>query len=218
MANKNTKTVTRKRPFPPVAITVTNNIDARGSSEQLIDSLPRILQDASERVRSEIISAIRGRPVQRAEAAEPALLKMTRRFVKVSSSGHALADDAKDWEGVYDRATGLISGRKLLPGEANWSDSMKKAAAATLCGAPARAPTIQERLSIVDYERHSPALNTDFFDASEKSAWEWTSTKYASSPSDGAWGVYLGSGCSFWNGQSSHYLVRAVRAGQPVGL
>ncbi len=135
------------------------------------------------------------------------------RFTKVSAAGALLPDSATEWEGVFDRTTGLVWGRALLPGETNWSDSVKKAAKATLCGAAARAPTIQERLSIFDYERCEPALDTNYFAADETSAWEWTSTP-AKSPSGYAWSVYLGDGNSNRNGQCYRFHVRAVRAGQ----
>lgn len=151
--------------------------------------------------------------------AKPAALSAPvagERFTKVSSAGALLPMSATEWEGVYDATTGLIWGRAVLPGEANWQDSLKKAAAATLCGAPARAPTIQERPSIVDYERADPALDTDFF-KNDGFVWEWTSTP-AKSPSGLAWFVSLGYGGSYRDGQSYLNFVRAVRAGQLFGI
>jgi hypothetical protein len=139
------------------------------------------------------------------------------RFWKVGTDGRVVPDSAKDWEGVYDASTRLIWGRKLLAGEHEWKDALKVAAAATLCGAPARAPTIQERLSIVDYTRTEPALDIAFFDPTEKNAWEWTSTP-ASAPSGCAWLVFLGGGFSLRDNQSLRFHVRAVRAGQPIGF
>lgn len=139
------------------------------------------------------------------------------RFWKVAADGRVVPDDAKDWEGVYDASARLIWARKLLAGAHAWADAQKVAAAATLCGAPARAPTIQERLSIVDYSRTEPALNTSFFDPSEKNGWEWTSTP-AAAPSGDAWYVCLGYGGSGRNLQSLRNRVRAVRAGQPLGF
>jgi hypothetical protein len=137
-------------------------------------------------------------------------------FVKVSADGRALPKSATEWEGVYDPRTNLIWGRHVLAGEHNYADAQKVAGQATLCGAPARAASIQERLTITDYAKHSPALDTDFF--ANQSGWEWTSTPYASSPRGGAWGVGLGYGGAYWSFQSNHNLVRAVRAGQPIGL
>jgi hypothetical protein len=140
----------------------------------------------------------------------------TDRFHKVSADGKVLPASAKEWEGVYDSTTSLIWGRKLLSGEFTHADAVKAAAAITLCGKPARAPTIQERLSIVDYSRTEPAIDISVFDPSERNAWEWTSTK-AASPSVYAWIVDLGDGYSGRYYQSNRYYVRAVRAGQPFG-
>jgi hypothetical protein len=139
------------------------------------------------------------------------------RFFKVSKEGRVLPASAKEWEGVYDSDTGLIWGRALVTGgERTWAEALKAAAATTLCGAPARAPTIRERISITDFEKHSPALDTAFF--AKESGWEWTSTPDAESPSDSAWGVTLGYGYASRGNQSARLHVRAVHAGQPLGL
>ncbi len=153
-----------------------------------------------------------------ARTIEVELVKMpASRFTKVSKDGKALPASATDWEGVYDAETGLIWARCLLAGgERTHAEAMKAASEATLCGAPARAPTIQERTGITDYAKHSPALDTAFF--KKEAGWEWTSTKDAESPSDCAWLVGLGYGYASRNGQSGRGLVRAVRAGQPIGL
>jgi hypothetical protein len=138
------------------------------------------------------------------------------RFTKVSKEGKALPLSATDWEGVYDFESGLIWGRTVLPDEHNWKDALKKASETTLCGAPARAPTVKERFEINDLTKHSPALDTRYF--AKDSGWEWTSTVDAGSPSGCAWIVGLGRGFAFRHGQGLRFLVRAVRAGQPIGL
>jgi hypothetical protein len=137
-------------------------------------------------------------------------------FVKVSADGRALPKSATEWEGVYDPRTNLIWGRHVLAGEHNYADAQKVAGQATLCGATARAASIHERLTITDYAKHSPALDTEYF--AEQSGWEWTSTLYASSPRGFAWFVYLGGGGAHWYLQSFRGHVRAVRAGQSIGL
>ena len=76
-----------------------------------------------------------------------------------------------------------------------------------------RLPTIQELLTLVDYERTSPAIDPAFECSSE---WYWSSTPYASSPSLFAWIVSFGYGGSSWYGQDGEYRVRAVRAGQSL--
>jgi hypothetical protein len=98
----------------------------------------------------------------------------------------------------------------------NHADAMRAAGAVKLLGASDwRAPTIQERLSIVDYARIDPALDTDYFDGS--SVWEWTGT-IAAAPSEYAWVVNSDGGLSYRYPQSGRGYVRAVRAGQQLGL
>jgi hypothetical protein len=171
---------------------------------RLTTALERIAELLTPRITIEISVRI--------PAARPAA-----RFTKVSAAGALLPDTATEWEGVLDSSTGLVWGRKLLPGEANWKDSLKKASEAKLCGGTARAPTIQERLSIVDYDRADPAIDTNYFDSSEPYAWEWTSTP-AKSPSVCAWVVLLGDGATYRDAQAFRFRVRAVLAGQSLGL
>jgi hypothetical protein len=75
-------------------------------------------------------------------------------------------------------------------------------------------PTIRELLSLVDYGRTSPAIDPAF---ECDSAWYWTSTPYAGSPSGSAWIVGFSYGYSYWGAQDYEFSVRAVRAGQIVG-
>jgi len=116
---------------------------------------------------------------------------------------------------VYDAQTNLTWTRKLVSAEtSNHADAMKAAAAVRLGGfTDWRAPTIQERLSIVDYERSEPAIDTSVFE-SPSSGWEWTSTPYKPSPGD-AWLVGFNnghSGAAHRDGYDG--FVRAVRPGQ----
>lgn len=119
---------------------------------------------------------------------------------------------------VYDRKTNLTWSRELVPGGSrNWKDSLAAAAAVRLLGKEDwRAPTLEERLSINDYTKHSPALDTAHF--AKESGWEWTSTPDAEDPSFYAWGVGLGYGHSSRSFRSYRYLVRAVRAGQQLAF
>ena len=116
-----------------------------------------------------------------------------------------------DGDTVRDAQSGLIWTRNTLPGaRRKWGDA-KKAAEECRAGGFTdwRLPTIQELLSIVDYERLEPSTDPVF---ECESSWYWTDTPYASSPSDCAWGVNFGDGHSFWSGQSGEGFVRAVRA------
>jgi 23S rRNA pseudoU1915 N3-methylase RlmH len=137
------------------------------------------------------------------------------RFVNLDADGKPTTGEHV---AVYDRKTNLTWSRELVAGGSrNWKDSLAAAAAVRLLGKDDwRAPTLEERLSINDYTKHSPALDTEYF--AKESGWEWTSTPDAESPSDGAWFVSLGFGGSYRSYQSSHYSVRAVRAGQALAF
>jgi hypothetical protein len=139
------------------------------------------------------------------------------RFTKIDLHGQYVADSVTDWVAVYDSAHDLTWTRKVLDcGAVPWADAMKAAGNMRLFGkSDWRAPTIREQLSIVDYERYEPALDTAYFDGDH--GWSWTST-LAKSPSVFAWVVYLGDGYSLRAPQSNHAFVRAVRAGQPLAL
>lgn len=119
---------------------------------------------------------------------------------------------------VRDRSTGLEWSRENVPG-----GTMKWAAAKEACKALKlgghddwRLPTIRELLTLVDYERHDPAIDTEAFKC--ESATYWTSTPAASSPGVCAWVVYFHCGSADWGGQGSSYRVRAVRASQSLDL
>ena len=118
-----------------------------------------------------------------------------------------------DGDTVHDARTGLIWSRATLPGaRRNWKDAQKAAAACTLGGlSDWRLPTVQELLSIVDYERTEPAIDPVF---ECEDSWYWTSTPLASSPSVCAWIVDFGNGLSGWDDQDYGGVVRAVRPGQ----
>jgi hypothetical protein len=118
---------------------------------------------------------------------------------------------------VTDTLTGLMWTRENIPGgKRNWAEAKKVAAAATTGGhTDWRLPTIRELLTLVDYERSDPAIDTDVLKCD--SAWYWSSTPYQPSPGDYAWYVYFGYGGSNWLNQDDEGFVRAVRAGQIVG-
>jgi hypothetical protein len=115
-------------------------------------------------------------------------------------------------EMVGDSATGLVWAQKSL-GEMNWAKA-KDACANLRVGGHSdwRLPTIRELLTLVDYERHDPCIDTDFFEC--KSTYYWTSTPAHSNPADSAWIVYFGNGGALWDDQDNGYRVRAVRASQ----
>jgi hypothetical protein len=148
-------------------------------------------------------------PQKKAAKSKPA----AARFVKLSSTGKELAPTAKTWAQVLDRETDLIWMADTLGAGTRykWAEA-KAAAAAVRIGKNSdwRLPTIKELLSLVDYERFSPAIDTAFFKA--ESSWYWSSTPGASSPADCAWYVNFYYGYAYVDGQLSTAFVRAVRS------
>jgi Protein of unknown function (DUF1566) len=123
-----------------------------------------------------------------------------------------------DGDIVLDRTTGLEWSRENVPGGTmNWK------AAAEACGklklgahTDWRLPTIRELLTLVDYERHNPAIDTDAFKC--ESSYYWTSTPLHSSPGVYAWVVDFSGGGAYWGSQDYGHVVRAVRASQSFDL
>jgi hypothetical protein len=115
-----------------------------------------------------------------------------------------------------DARTGLVWTRETLAGgRRKWADAKTAAADCRIGGfTDWRLPTIQELLSIVDYRRSEPAIDTAF---QCESTWYWSSTPSASSPSDFAWLVNFNGGYSGCYDQGYEGFVRAVRPGQLIG-
>ena len=72
-----------------------------------------------------------------------------------------------------------------------------------------RLPTIQELLTLVNYEKHNPPCNlkdtaTNFY---------WASSSFVSDSSY-AWLVHFNYGYDYWGDKSFSYLVRCVRDGK----
>jgi hypothetical protein len=138
------------------------------------------------------------------------------RFMKLDAKFQPVPGNAvgSAWVYTHDRTTDLVWAR------AESSEEMNHEAAAKFCAAVGdgfRMPTIQERLSLVDYDRHEPAIDTAFFD-SQKSGWSWTSTDAAWSKdaktgkASAAWVVSLGDGYAYGGRRGDGAFVRAVRS------
>jgi hypothetical protein len=119
---------------------------------------------------------------------------------------------------VYDAETNLTwTTAPLECGSVPWKDALQACANYRLFGKDDwRAPTVKERVSIVDYAKIGPALYSEF--SAGGASYEWTSTPDAESPSDFAWFVNLRYGDVDRDYQTNHSYVRAVRAGQPLEL
>jgi hypothetical protein len=131
------------------------------------------------------------------------------RFCKLDALGNELPADAATWSQVLDRETGLIWLADPLA-RAPWKKAIAAAAECAEGGFAWRAPTIREQLSLVDYERFDPAIDTTFFRG--EAAWFWTSTPDASSPGAFAWFVAFSGGYAYYDDQGSRGFVRPVRS------
>ena len=133
-------------------------------------------------------------------------------FLKLDATGKLTAGHHV---AVYDRRTTLIwtadplqSGKTLIQ-----PDAMAAASKLRLLGRTDwRGPTIEELLSIIDYTRFDPAVDTEYFRG--PFGWTWASTIVASAPASDVWNVYLGSGLSARSRTDDRDFARAVRAGQ----
>lgn len=137
------------------------------------------------------------------------------RFTRYDLHGAVVPSDGV---AVYDAETNLTwTAAPLECGSVPWKDALKACSNHRLFGKDDwRAPTLKERISIVDYSKVGPALYAEF--AAGDASWEWTSTPDAESPSGGAWVVDLRYGYVGRSIQTYHDGVRAVRAGQLLGL
>ena len=158
----------------------------------------------------------------RVERLEKAVLFPARAKLEPSSRFVNLGPDGRPTTGkhvaVYDHQTGLTWAAAPLGGDEGLQHeaAMKACSELDLLGHNDwRAATIQELLSIVDYTRCDPAVDTSHFLGPY--GWTWSST-IAAAPSGYAWNVYLGDGYSSRSRQGGHGRVRAVRAGQSLAL
>ena len=115
---------------------------------------------------------------------------------------------------ITDNATGLVW-EAVSRGPMPWREAMDSCAALHLAGhADWRLPTIEELLTLVDYERHNPACDPVL---EMRSYNYWSSSTYQVNPSY-AWVVDFDSPGTDDDNKASSYAVRAVRAGsRPFG-
>jgi hypothetical protein len=132
------------------------------------------------------------------------------RFVKLDDAGAELPADAATWSQVLDRETNLVWLADPLPKALAHKKAMDAAAKCDVGGQVWRAPTIREQLSLVDYDRFNPAINTDFFRC--QSDWFWTASPWADSPASGAWLVFFSYGNAYYYHHGYGAFVRPVRS------
>jgi len=131
------------------------------------------------------------------------------RFCKLDDAGNELPVEAESWSQVLDRETNLAWLADPLDA-APWKKAIAAAGKCDVGGFIWRAPTIREQLSLVDYERFNPAIDTTFFRC--PSEWFWTSSPWASSPGSFAWFVGFDGGAATYSPHGGKCFVRPVRS------
>ena len=127
----------------------------------------------------------------------------------VVGSDHIVTDNGTGlvWA-AYDDEAGCNNGGSL-----DWGSAITYCEGLTFAGqSDWRLPNIKELVSIVDYGRFSPAIDTAIFPTA-KSRRYWSSTTSASSTGY-AWFVYFGNGYVGSSDKADTSYVRAVRGGQ----
>lgn len=139
----------------------------------------------------------------------PPVAQPTTRFTRLMVPGQS------EHVAVYDAHTNLTWSAGII-GEGTWQEAQKLAADCRLLGRDGwRLPTIQELLSLIDYERYDPVVDPEIFRGPY--GWTWTSTVSAL-PSGCARCVHLDDGNSDFSHQDYRSRARAVRAGQCLDL
>ncbi len=134
-------------------------------------------------------------------------------WVLHSSYGWAIGPYTVYGDMVIDEGTGLVwqNDADVTSKELTWEETFAYCENLTLGGYDDwRLPNIRELRSIVDYTRHSPAIDTTIFSC--ESSHYWSSTSGAGG-SDYAWSVYFNYGYSNRHGKFNSYYIRCVRGG-----
>jgi hypothetical protein len=138
------------------------------------------------------------------------------RFVNLGANGKPTTGEHV---AVLDRHTGLTwTAAPLNAGQGfTHEDALKACSAVTLLGKRDwRAPTVQELLSIIDYDRWNPAVDPAHFKGPYSWTWASTLVKGEGAPSGCARDVSLSGGYSCWDSQDDRGQALAVRASQSL--
>ena len=119
---------------------------------------------------------------------------------------------------VTDIKTGLMWQQATAPGGGyTWAEAMEYCKNISLGGhSDWRLPTIKELVSIVDFGRFEPSINTDYF-PDTKASYYWSSTTNANY-TDYARHMHFHNGYDHNHPKSGYSYVRAVRGGQSGSL
>jgi Protein of unknown function (DUF1566) len=153
------------------------------------------MQTLGNKLRSVIEDQLRSATPRQVLAIASALCTDEVEIVNAAAAPAPARFEIRD-EVVLDRRTGLMWTRGNVPGgRMPWATAQKAAAGVSLGGhSDWRLPTIRELLTIVDYERSSPSIDTSLFEC--ESAWYWSATPYKPSPGGYAWFVNFNDGYS----------------------
>ena len=118
---------------------------------------------------------------------------------------------------VTDASTGLMWQGGKSGNTMTWEDALSYCENLNLGGfTDWRLPNIKELLSLVDYNRTDPSINTTYFPDTQQSNY-WSSTtglsEYGRATS---WYVEFEAGCGDTDANNDTWYVRAVRGGNPV--
>ena len=114
---------------------------------------------------------------------------------------------------VIDHATGLIWHQPGSDEKLEWEEAKKWVRELNVRGHFGyndwRLPTLEEAASLLESDKSNGLYIDPVF--SNYQEWVWTGDEYGS---EGAWGVYFGSGLVFWVNFDSGFYVRPVRSGK----
>ena len=123
---------------------------------------------------------------------------------------------------VADTRSGLLWQQTVEAGSYTWAEANEYCAELPLAGTSWRVPTEAELQSIVDFGRHSPAIDPVAFPGTPdgtapegtSQSWFWSSSRGSNSGS--LWIVTFDRGLSFEDTATSHRHVRCVHSSAPV--
>jgi len=139
-------------------------------------------------------------------AGEIPVEKLSQRYSLDATPTFEIVDD----DVAINLATGQYWLRPYVPGGVRkWKEGMEAANKVDVRGWKWRAPTARELLTLPDYEKEQPAINTIVFPGTGND-FVWSST----SRGVFAFGVYFYSGFAGWFHHYHSGFLRAVRVGQ----
>ncbi len=132
-------------------------------------------------------------------------------FYNADASGGSFTDNGDGT--VSDNDTGLMWQKEDDNTKRVWNDAITYCDNLTLAGnTDWRLPSKKELISIVNYGKFNPSINTTYFPNTDSSPY-WSSTIYADDTSY-AWSVHLYGGGVYGYGKSGDGYVRCVRGGK----